>query len=643
MANSPLQFPNLPPVIALVGPETFALVQNGVSMSATATQIATFAQQSFSAVTSLTGTAPIVVDQPTGPVTLSIAANGVTNALLATMAAGTVKANVTGGIAGPTDATPSSVLDIIGSTQGGILYRGASAWAALGSGNAGQALLSNGAGMNPSWGTIIGQTLSVSLPLTLSGGGLLALTTPLAGTYGGTNNAFMQFTGPASTTKTYTLPNASDTIATWGVTNTFSANQVINAALGIGTSSLTGYTLRSTGNITGATTAYGVAVDGVVQSGVTAAAYYYRSSAATAAAAFTVTDLAHFSSTQGTIGAASAVTNQYGFHAASTLTGATNNYGFYGDIAASANRWNLYATGTASNYMAGSLGIGATTLTGYTLRADKTITGAVTSYGLSVAGVVQSGVTTAASYFRTSAATVASAFTLVDLAHFRAEQSTIGAGSAVTNQYGLYVASTLTGATNNFGVYSDIATAANRWNIYAIGTAPNLFTGATTFSSTVNKLTLTPPASGATLTIADGKTFTVSRTLTLTGTDSTTMTFPVNSGTVLSTTNSATLTKGFTVTPNNLGNITDFTIDPTLGNYQYGTNHAAATWTAPASDCSVLILVTNDGSAGTITFSGFTVAAGNTGDTLTTVNGSKFLINIIRINGVSTYVCKSLQ
>jgi hypothetical protein len=41
-----------------------------------------------------------------------------------------------------------------------------------------------------------------------------AVTGILAGANGGTNNAFMQFTGPASTTKTYTLPNATCALLT---------------------------------------------------------------------------------------------------------------------------------------------------------------------------------------------------------------------------------------------------------------------------------------------------------------------------------------------------------------------------------------------------------------------------------------------
>lgn len=53
---------------------------------------------------------------------------------------------------------------------------------------------------------------------------------PLSGAKGGTGNAFMQFTGPAGSLKTYTLPNATDTLAGLGATqswtggNTFANN-----------------------------------------------------------------------------------------------------------------------------------------------------------------------------------------------------------------------------------------------------------------------------------------------------------------------------------------------------------------------------------------------------------------------------------
>jgi hypothetical protein len=52
------------------------------------------------------------------------------------------------------------------------------------------------------------------------------------------------------------------------------------------------------------------------------------------------------------------------------MTGATNNFGFYGGIASGTNRWNLYMAGTAANYMAGSLSIGTTNTTAAKLVVD---------------------------------------------------------------------------------------------------------------------------------------------------------------------------------------------------------------------------------------------------------------------------------
>lgn len=65
--------------------------------------------------------------------------------------------------------------------------------------------------------------------------------------------------------------------------------------------------------------------------------------------------------------------------------------------------------------------------------------------------------------------------------------------------------------------------------------ASPIFTGPTLGAATatsINKVAITAPASSATLTIADGKTFTVNQTLTLTGTTGTTMTFPSTSASI---------------------------------------------------------------------------------------------------------------
>ena len=60
-------------------------------------------------------------------------------------------------------------------------------------------------------------------------------------------------------------------------------------------------------------------------------------------------------------------------------------------------------------------------------------------------------------------------------------------------------------------------------------TTPTLGVAAAT---SINKVAITAPATGSTLTIADGKTATVNNTLTFAGTDSTTMTFPGTSATI---------------------------------------------------------------------------------------------------------------
>jgi len=78
----------------------------------------------------------------------------------------------------------------------------------------------------------------LALMLALAGSSALAQvqpgTSPLSGPKGGTNNAFMQFSGPATSLKTYTLPNVTGTLAmlsqiqTWTGAQTFSGG--INSA-----------------------------------------------------------------------------------------------------------------------------------------------------------------------------------------------------------------------------------------------------------------------------------------------------------------------------------------------------------------------------------------------------------------------------
>jgi len=101
--------------------------------------------------------------------------------------------------------------------------------------------------------------------------------------------------------------------------------------------------------------------EGTIPNTTTSSATGYYSALSTAATSFTLTTLSHFTAAGVALGGGSTVVNQYGFFVENGVVGATNNYGFFGDIANATNCYNLYMSGTAPNYLAGSLGIGTTT------------------------------------------------------------------------------------------------------------------------------------------------------------------------------------------------------------------------------------------------------------------------------------------
>jgi len=154
--------------------------------------------------------------------------------------------------------------------------------------------------------------------------------------------------------------------AVGGIVNTADAS----GELALQASGTTVATLTASGNVgIGGTAAAStkLALSGTAPSSGTLTFGYYQNMAlpSTTSAAYlnytvpsintgaTVTTLAHFYAAQGTFTGAS--TTQYGFVAESSLTGATNNFGFFSNIASAANRWNFYAAGTARNYFAGGV------------------------------------------------------------------------------------------------------------------------------------------------------------------------------------------------------------------------------------------------------------------------------------------------
>lgn len=176
-----------------------------------------------------------------------------------------------------------------------------------------------------------------------------ALNAKVTGPASATDNALARFDGTTG-----------KLVQNSGVTVDDNGNMTVNGTSGFGVAAGTVIAARAgapTGTDVGK---YAFAFDGTFNSSTTSFAVSYLSSPSTAAASFTLGNLIHFRAAQGTFGAGSTVTNQYGFIVDAGLTGATNNYGYLSSIPAGANRWNFYASGTAANYFAGNVGVGST-------------------------------------------------------------------------------------------------------------------------------------------------------------------------------------------------------------------------------------------------------------------------------------------
>jgi hypothetical protein len=151
--------------------------------------------------------------------------------------------------------------------------------------------------------------------------------------------------------------------------------------------------------------------------------------------------------------------------------------------------YNIYASGTANNYLAGHLGVGSATGAGQKVIVGGNLTGAANAYGQWNYLNILSDVTSEAVGFATALGTNASAFT-TNISHFKAIQNAIGAGSTVSGQYG-FNATSLTGAVNNYGFYGGIAAGANRYNLYMGGSADNYLAGNLSVCTTTKQGTIT--------------------------------------------------------------------------------------------------------------------------------------------------------
>lgn len=110
---------------------------------------------------------------------------------------------------------------------------------------------------------------------------------------------------------------------------------------------------------------------------------------------------------------------------------------------------------------AGNIGIGVAPSSG-SVRIGKAVTGGTTAFSLGNRPTIQSDVTVNAAIYDSFPSTAASTFTLANLNHYTASQSTFGAGSTVTLQVGFNANSTIIGSANNYGFYGNISNATQR-------------------------------------------------------------------------------------------------------------------------------------------------------------------------------------
>jgi hypothetical protein len=141
---------------------------------------------------------------------------------------------------------------------------------------------------------------------------------------------------------------------------------------------------RFAGNITGGVSSGGIIYTPTIQSDVTTGTNLFSAQPATPSnggTPYTITNVIGFTASQGTFNADSTVTNNIGFNVASALTGATNNYGFFGNLASATGRWNFYGNGTAPNYFAGDVRTN-TVVTARTSPANSNVSATATASSL---------------------------------------------------------------------------------------------------------------------------------------------------------------------------------------------------------------------------------------------------------------------
>ena len=296
-------------------------------------------------------------------------------------------------------------------------------------------------------------------------------------------------------------------------------------------------------------------------------------------------------------------------------------------------------TGTAITSGAGNLGIGTSPWTSLFLGSGGEINFNNNNYKilhssgvLSFSGSVQLSNTA----LRIQDTNASHYLSIVPSSNITADRNLLlvtgDANRTITMAGDLNIAANFT--TSGANALTLTTTGATNITLPTTGTLATLAGSEALTNKTYNGNTLT--AGTWVLTGSASKTLTFTNSITITGTDGTSIGFPSSDGTIATLNLASQLITGGVVVTSKSITAGNYTVDCGARPLQYQTNSGAFTLTAPANDGSCILLSTNDGSAGTITFSGFSVGS-STGDALNTTNTNKFSIHIWRVNGVSGY------
>ena len=461
----------------------------------------------------------------------------------ASQAAFTILSNNSSASGVPTGVSLSAILDSnIGNTQGEMIFRGSGGWVGLSPGTSGQLLQTKGAGADPAWTTIsgVGTVTSVNgsggtTGLTLTGGPITSSgTLTLGGTLAIANGGTGQTTASAAFNALSPITSTGDLIIGNG---TNSATR-----LAIGTS---GYVLTSNG-----TTASWAASSGGVSSFSAGTTGFTPNTATTGAITLSgtlnianggtgitsfgtgvQTALGQNVTGSGSIVLATSptlVTPALGTPSSATLTNATGlplSTGVTGTLPIANGGTGQTTASTAFNALSPITSTGDLIIGNGTNSATRLAIGS-NGYVLTSNGTTASWATLPTNVSSFSAGTTG----------FTPNTATTG---AVTLSGTLNIANGGTGITSfGTGVQTALGQNVTGSGGIVLATSPTLVTPTLGVASatSINKVTITAPATGSTLTLADGSTLATSGafSLTLTTTAATNVTLPP-SGTLVNT------------------------------------------------------------------------------------------------------------